>query len=147
MNRCIGITKSGKKCRAPVQEGRECKFYCCKSHEPFNMDFFQMGCFVCCETEFKSNELTHLKCGHVLHKSCYTEWFLEHSTYEGRVCMICRFELYKKEGDSIEIKEFYKNKKGVKKKAELIMNYRSFLDKIQTTQTEVKPLLLEFPLK
>jgi hypothetical protein len=106
-----------------------------------------MGCFVCSETDFKGNELMHLKCGHVLHKSCYTEWFLEHSTYEGRVCMICRFELYKKEGDEVEIKEFYKNKKGVKKKGGLMMSYRSMLDKISTTQTEVKPIVLEFPLK
>ncbi len=148
MSRCIGITKTGKKCRAPVKEERECKYYCCKAHEPYNMDFFQMGCFICGESEFKKGiELEHLKCGHVLHKSCYTEWFIEHSTYQSKVCMICRNEVYSKSVEEEEVKEYKKNKKGVKKKV-IKDDARHILNVIQSIQkkkdTEVN---LEFPLK
>ena len=144
MSRCIGITKTGKKCRAPIQEGRDNKYFCCKSHEPFNMDFLEMGCFVCSEREFKSNEIVYLKCKHVLHKSCYTEWFMDHSTFKEKVCMICREEVYKKR-EEVE-KEYMKSTKGVKKKMKM-ESYRSILDKIYETKNEKREIHLEFPLK
>ncbi len=145
MNRCIGITKTGKKCRAPVKEERECKYYCCKAHEPFNMDFFEMGCFICGESEFKKgSDLVHLKCGHVLHKPCYTEWFIEHSTYDSKVCMICRNEVHKKIEE--EMKDFVKNKKGVIKSVFKVGHCMSMSDKIlERIVDENKPVVLEFP--
>ena len=147
MSRCIGITKTGKKCRAPIQEGRDSKYFCCKSHEPFNMDFMEMGCFVCSESEFKPNEIVFLKCKHVLHKSCYTEWFMDHSTYKEKVCMICREEVYKKSEEKDDEREYIKTTKGVKKKKMGVDNYRNILDKIYAIKNEKKEIHLEFPLK
>ena len=143
MSRCISITKTGKKCRAPIQEGCNSKYFCCKSHEPFNMDFIEMGCFICSERDLKPNEIVFLKCKHVLHKSCYMEWFMDHSTYQDKVCMICRNEVYKKRED---MKEYTINSKGVKKNVKM-GNYRNILESIFATKDEKKEIHLEFPLK
>ena len=119
MNRCIGYTKTEKKCRAPVSETRENKYFCCKNHEPFNMDFFKDGCFICSDTEIDKKELKLLKCGHIMHQPCFEEWLKDHSTYDGRICLVCRYEIDKRNDQfdviDIPIKNWVINAKGVKK--------------------------------
>ena len=90
INRCNGYTKNGKKCRSKLTEKE--KFYCCKNHEPHNMDIFSSGCFMCCENIESTKELIYFKCKHIVHRKCYDEW-TEYSNYSNPICMICRKEI------------------------------------------------------
>jgi len=85
-NRCIAITKNNKKCRAKINKD---SFFCCPSHEPYNIDLFEKGCFMCMEKIEKSSEIIYFECKHLFHKPCYLEW-LTYSTYEKPICLICR---------------------------------------------------------
>lgn len=89
MNRCISITKNNKRCRAKTNN-----LFCCKSHEPFNKDIIEDGCFLCIEKIEKSNELLFFHCKHAFHKKCYIEW-LNYSTYDEQICIICRRNIKK----------------------------------------------------
>ena len=118
-NRCNGYTKTGKKCRSKLIEKE--KFYCCKNHEPLNMDIFSSGCFMCCENIESTKELIYFKCKHIVHRKCYESW-LEFSNYSKPICMICRKEINnndihnsichdsKKNKNKVVIKEDYNNK-------------------------------------
>jgi len=117
INRCNGYTKTGKKCRSKLIE--KGKFYCCKSHEPLNMDIFSTGCFMCCENVENTKELIYFKCKHIVHRKCYDEWS-EYSNYSNPICMICRKEInnntpifnyndLKKNKNKVFIKEDYNN--------------------------------------
>ena len=90
INRCNGYTKTGKKCRSKLIEKE--KFYCCKNHEPLNMDIFNSGCFMCCENVESTKELIYFKCKHIVHRKCYDEW-IGYSNYTNPICMICRKEI------------------------------------------------------
>ena len=85
MNRCIAYNINNNKCRLKIHDNQ---LFCCESHYPINKDIIEQGCFICYQKEFKSNELIYLKCKHAFHKECYQEW-LEHSTYETPVCILC----------------------------------------------------------
>ncbi len=111
LRRCIGYTKNGKKCRSIINGEREDKFFCCDGHRPYNMEIFEQGCCICSEVNYGKGDLSMFRCGHVVHKKCYKEW-LEHSTYESRICIFCRYEIDKKE--QIEESEWIRNVKGVK---------------------------------
>ena len=87
-NRCIGINKYNKKCRT-ITKGDN--LFCCDSHKPINYDIIETGCFICSEKITKYYELIYFKCKHAFHKDCYTEW-LNFSTYENKICLICRKE-------------------------------------------------------
>jgi hypothetical protein len=90
INRCNGYTKTGKKCRSKLTEKGQ--FYCCKNHEPLNMDIFNSGCFMCCENVESTKELIYFKCKHIVHRKCYDEW-IGYSNYTNPICMICRKEI------------------------------------------------------
>jgi hypothetical protein len=119
INRCNGYTKTGKKCRSKLPEKE--KFYCCKNHEPLNMDIFSSGCFMCCENVESTKELIYFKCKHIVHRKCYDEW-IGYSNYSNPICMICRKEINnnvnnvnnvnidsKKNKKKVVIKEDYNN--------------------------------------
>jgi hypothetical protein len=111
MNRCIGYTKTGKKCRAPLKGDR--KYFCCESHKPYNKEIVEEeGCCICSENDFKKGELRMYRCGHAVHKECYQEW-LKFSTYKEPVCMVCREPIEKKLEKKIN-EEYDINEKGVK---------------------------------
>ena len=40
-----------------------------------------------------SKEIIYFPCKHAFHKPCYDEW-LNFSTYENNICMICRNEVF-----------------------------------------------------
>ena len=116
-NRCNGYTKTGKKCRTKLIEKGQ--FYCCKNHEPHNMDIFSSGCFMCCENIESTKELIYFKCKHIVHRKCYDEW-TEYSNYSNPICMICRKEVHnnnvniniidsKKNKNKVVIKQDYNN--------------------------------------
>ena len=88
--RCNGYTKTNKKCRNIIKENQN--FYCCKDHEPYNMDIFQNGCFICSENINSSKELIYFKCKHIVHRTCYNEW-LKYSKYDNPICILCRKEI------------------------------------------------------
>ena len=112
-NRCNGYTKTGKKCRTKLTE--KGKFYCCKNHEPHNMDIFSTGCFMCCENIESTKELIYFKCKHIVHRKCYDDW-TRYSNYSNLICMICRKEVHnnniidsKKNKNKVVIKQDYNN--------------------------------------
>jgi len=112
-NRCNGYTKTGKKCRTKLTE--KGKFYCCKNHEPHNMDIFSTGCFMCCENIESTKELIYFKCKHIVHRKCYDDW-TRYSNYSNLICMICRKEINnnniidsKKNKNKVVIKQDYNN--------------------------------------
>lgn len=84
--RCIAINKNNKKCRAKTNNN---SFFCCSSHEPINKELLEEECFLCTEKVLIPDDIIYFKCKHIFHKSCYNEW-LRFSTYEERICLICR---------------------------------------------------------
>lgn len=86
MNRCLAININNKRCRAKTENNQ---LFCCEKHKPINKEIINEGCFMCMEKINKSNELLYLKCRHAFHRDCYIEW-LNYSTYEEPVCIICR---------------------------------------------------------
>lgn len=98
--RCIAINKNNKKCRTKIQDNQ---FFCCENHYPINKDIILNECFICNEKITNSKEILYLKCKHAFHKPCYVEW-LEYSTYNNPICLICRTDIFKKPN------EFRKNK-------------------------------------
>jgi hypothetical protein len=115
IRRCIGYSKNGKKCRAIINGNREDNFFCCDAHRPYNMDLFDTGCCICSTMEYGKGEVKMFRFGHVVHKKCYDEW-LQHSTYESRICFICRYEIDKKNEvqEDMDGIRWIKTKKGVK---------------------------------
>jgi len=93
MNRCIGFTKNNHKCRNKTKNN---DLFCCEKHKPLNNEIFENGCFICMEKVNDKNEIIYFKCKHVVHKPCYNEW-LEFSTYDTPICIICRSNTFKKE--------------------------------------------------
>lgn len=85
-NRCIGLTKNNKRCRAKINCD---KLFCSNSHYPFNADIVEDCCFICQEKVKTPNEILFFKCRHAFHKPCFIEW-LQYSTYENIVCLYCR---------------------------------------------------------
>jgi hypothetical protein len=87
-NRCNAYTDTTRKCRAKLGEN---KLFCCKNHEPINREIIEEGCFICQEMINDTNKIIYFNCNHAFHKPCYYEW-LEYSTYEKPICLICRNE-------------------------------------------------------
>jgi hypothetical protein len=85
-NRCNAYTNSERKCRAKLFGNN---LFCCKNHEPINKDIIEDGCFICHEIVNNTNDIIYFNCKHAFHKPCYYEW-LEYSTYETPICLICR---------------------------------------------------------
>lgn len=80
MNRCIGFTKQGTRCR------RRVKRVFCKQHLPENhWDELPEECIICCEPLLPENSV--LSCGHYVHWACLDRW--EH----GYKCPICKRSL------------------------------------------------------
>jgi hypothetical protein len=88
--RCIGLNIHQKKCKNKIRDNN--KFFCSKSHEPFNIDFIENGCFTCGEIIEDPNSIIIFKCNHIFHKDCYMEW-LKYSTYDKPICLICKNEV------------------------------------------------------
>lgn len=105
MNRCIGYTKTNKKCRNLLKNPKYIHF-CCDDHLPYNLDILQEGCLLCMETDIKREELKMLKCKHLVHISCFEEW-KKHSTYDEDICIICRRELIVKKDKELEKEKGY----------------------------------------
>ena len=93
MNRCIGFNKNNNKCRAIVKNST---LFCCKSHEPLNVELLKNGCFICMDEITDKKEFLLFKCNHIVHKPCYMEWLNDYSTYENPICMICRQDTFQK---------------------------------------------------
>ena len=114
INRCLGYTKSNKKCRAKINKDA---FFCCSSHEPYNIDVFEKGCFMCMEKIYcNSNDIIFFKCKHVIHRKCYDEWITFSKKNESPICIICRKEVYStkdKKDDNNNNNNIIKNKKKV----------------------------------
>lgn len=89
-SRCIGYSKNNKKCRTRFKKSAN-KYFCCKLHEPINMEIFTEGCIMCSE-KIPANEIVILRCKHAFHKNCLSEWFI-YSTYNTLNCPLCRKEL------------------------------------------------------
>jgi hypothetical protein len=85
-NRCNAYTWNERKCRAKLPDN---KLFCCKKHEPINKEIIDEGCFICQEMIYNTNEIIVFNCNHAFHKPCYYEW-LEYSTYEKPICILCR---------------------------------------------------------
>jgi len=92
IQRCIAYNKYGKLCRAKIKNN---ELFCCSAHNPINKEIMN-ECFMCTEKINSAKELIYLKCKHAFHKDCYIEW-LNFSTYDDPICMICRNELIIKE--------------------------------------------------
>ncbi len=113
MNRCIGYTKTNKKCRNLLKNAKY-KHFCCNDHLPYNIDILEDGCFLCMENNLKREDLKMLRCKHLIHKPCYEEW-KKHSTYDEDICIICRQEVVKKNNNNNgEEKGYIINSKKVK---------------------------------
>jgi hypothetical protein len=97
-NRCIAINKNNKKCRAKIKNN---ELFCCESHYPINKELIEEGCFICNEKINNSNEIIYFICKHAFHKSCYIEW-LEYSTYEKPICLLCRINVIKDKDKNIK---------------------------------------------
>jgi len=102
MNRCIGFTKTNKKCRAIIKNNDNTLF-CCESHEPLNKDEVYNRCFMCIEKINCKNNFIYFKCRHIFHKSCYLEW-LNFSNYSEPICLICRKSVFKKNEKKVKNK-------------------------------------------
>lgn len=89
VNRCHGYTCTNKKCRAKTKDN---ELFCCKSHEPINNDIIEK-CFMCMDKINDTNEIIYFPCKHAFHKPCYEDW-LNFSTYENNICIICRNEVF-----------------------------------------------------
>jgi hypothetical protein len=100
-NRCVYI-KNNKQCRAKTKNN---DLFCCKNHEPINKELVENGCFICMEKIEKSNELLYFKCHHAVHKPCYIDW-LEFSTYEEPICVICRNVTYPRKIEHTKTKKY-----------------------------------------
>ena len=83
MRRCLGFTKTGKKCRSRIKDG-----FFCNSHLPYNFD--EPTCFTCCEDISNSNDIIVLECNHFFHKPCFHEW-IDHSN--NMECPLCRHQI------------------------------------------------------
>jgi hypothetical protein len=104
-NRCIGVTKNNKKCRAKIRDSNNYRFFCCNSHLPINKEIIENGCFLCMEKIKDEKELLFFNCKHLFHQPCYLEW-LKYSTYENPICLICRKDI--EMNDKNTIKKTYK---------------------------------------
>jgi hypothetical protein len=100
-NRCIAYNKNNNKCRSKTKDG---SLFCCKSHEPLNKEMLTDGCFLCMEKIDNKNNILYFKCRHIVHKPCYNEW-LQFSTYESPICIICRKNTYTKKEKEQKIKK------------------------------------------
>lgn len=47
---------------------------------------------MCMENIKSSYDIVYFRCKHAFHKDCYFEW-LNVSTYENPICMVCRNEI------------------------------------------------------
>ena len=92
VNRCIGITKNGKKCRTRLRKNQY--LFCCEEHKPLNNEIIEDGCFCCMEKIINHKDGIFFKCKHLVHKSCFIDWSRNNSTYETPICLICRSEVY-----------------------------------------------------
>lgn len=92
VNRCMGITKNGKKCRTRLRKTQY--LFCCEDHKPLNSEIIEDGCFCCMEKIINHKDGIFFKCKHLVHKSCFLEWSKNNSTYETPICLICRSEVY-----------------------------------------------------
>ncbi len=92
VNRCIGISKNGKKCRTRLKP--EQYLFCCENHKPLNNEILEDGCFCCMEKIINHKDGIFFKCKHLVHKSCFIDWSKNNSTYETPICLICRAEVY-----------------------------------------------------
>lgn len=97
MNRCQSFTINNRRCRTKVKDNL---LFCCKSHEPINKEIIEDGCFLCMEKIENSNEILFMKCFHAFHKKCYMEW-LNFSTYDEPICIICRDVAFHKKHEKI----------------------------------------------
>lgn len=96
VNRCMGYTQSGKKCRTRLRNNQY--LFCCESHKPYNKEILEDGCFCCMEKIINHKDGIFFKCRHLVHKSCYVEWARsEGNTYEIPICVICREDVYQKQ--------------------------------------------------
>ena len=102
----MGYNKYKKICRAKTNNS---SYFCCKEHQALNMDLIEDGCFMCCEKIESRSELLLFHCNHLLHKKCYEEW-LKYSTYDEKICILCRQEISRENKNINQIK----NKKKVK---------------------------------
>ena len=98
VNRCIAINKNNKKCRAKTKHN---DLFCCTSHYPINKELITDGCFICNEKINNSNEILYFTCKHAFHRPCYNEW-LEYSTYNNPICLLCRKDIIIKKNNSIK---------------------------------------------
>ena len=71
MPRCIGRTKTNKRCRRKIHKKNE--YYCCEKHKPINKDVITTECFMCSEI-VNPKKLWLLECGHAFHRECLKEW-------------------------------------------------------------------------
>lgn len=92
VNRCMGITKNGKKCRTRLRKNQY--LFCSEEHKPLNSEILEDGCFCCMEKIINHKDGIFFKCKHLVHKSCFLDWSKNNSTYETPICLICRNEVY-----------------------------------------------------
>lgn len=121
MERCIGITKTKKRCRMKLIKSVY-NYFCCENHLPYNTDFFEDGCMLCMEKDINKEDIKILKCNHVIHAPCFEEW-KKHSTYTEDICILCRQAVIQQiKGKSDEERGYKINQKKVK----ILVNYESY---------------------
>ncbi len=93
-NRCVGLTKSGKRCRTRLSENQY--LFCCDDHKPYNTEILEDGCFCCTEKIVNHKDAYFFRCKHMVHKECYNDWVKsDHNRYEMPICIVCRSPIYK----------------------------------------------------
>lgn len=109
VDRCVGYTKSGKKCRTRLRKNQY--LFCCEDHKPYNKEILVDGCFCCTDKIINHKDAILFKCKHLVHKSCYLDWAKgESNTYENPICIICRKSVFN-ENHKKKIKSLpYENK-------------------------------------
>lgn len=139
VNRCMGYTKSGKKCRTRLRNNQY--LFCCEDHKPYNAEILEEGCFCCMEKIINHKDGLFFKCKHLVHKSCYIEWSKsENNTYEVPICILCREIVYKKDKKKRSLP--YKNESESGKSAsELLEN---FIEKSNIDDEEYKKSIKKF---
>jgi hypothetical protein len=113
IRRCLGLNKYNKRCRKKLNDNQQ--YYCCKNHQPINLNQNnKIDCFCCCE-EVEPNKLWNMKCGHSFHKDCMKQWFNKFSENKETndyihekdfQCPLCRKNIYE---PVTKLKKQYKN--------------------------------------
>lgn len=92
IKRCIAYNKRGKRCRTRLSENN--KYFCCEKHIPPNYETIKESCYIC-SNELKIENMIILRCNHIHHIGCLSEWFQMTSESDNTFqCPLCRQDIF-----------------------------------------------------